>query len=308
VEGTNQWLCAFDIVSRELQLADAGQSFADVAAADPVDLRGKFQVIYVAPDLDSIDYLALQNLVLPGATIEQFVLLGGVAVINVAGSLGDQTAVAPGGVGFSNANQHDDETILLSDHPYFTGIGFGGEPLIVDDFSGWGPTDFGTLTNLPAAATVLLQNADGPSLAEYPYGAGKVIVSTLSYCWTGKMGSDQAPARNLLRYSRFYSGSAYTPAPTVTATATPTVTRTATPMPTFTPTPLVSSTPTLSPTPTPLFGDANGDGVVNSDDLDALIAAIFEGTGAPGADVNDDGAVTSADIPALIEILGAQPQ
>ncbi len=277
--------CIFNL-STNLGFSNAVETWVRLSQRGPAALRDLFRVIYVAPNLSSADYTALSTQVASSGVIEQFVSMGGVAVINLAGSQGDQTAVAPGGVGFSSAMQHDGENIEQPQHPYFTGVGFAGQPLSKSDFDAWLPTDFGSLTGLPSTATTLLQNSDqGSTLAEYPYGDGKVIVSTLSYCWPGKPGSDGSPAANLLRYSRFYSGSAETPAPTVTPTFSPTVT------PTRTNT--VQTVATATPTPP-------------ASDVDALIAAIFAGTAPPQDDVNGDGAVTAADIPALLSLLGSQ--
>jgi hypothetical protein len=303
-QGSNEWECAFDLASN-LLFDSRTLSFTQLATRDPVALRASYEVIYVAPNLGSADYTLLQGMVQTGGSIEQFVFLGGVAVINVSGTGSDQTDVAPDGVAFVSAGQHNDEQILLSDHPSITGVGFAGEVLSVADFSGWLPTDYGRLFSLPKSANVVLQNTAGPSWAEYTHGDGRVIVTTLSYCWTGHPNSDKAAARNLLRYSRFYSGSAQTPAPTVTPTATPTPTRTRTPTktlpPTATPTPTLP--PTASPTSSVLRGDVNGDTVVDALDLDALIEVIFEGTNPPEADVNADGQVTVADIPALLALI-----
>ncbi|MFI5395928.1 MAG: hypothetical protein ACHQ9S_10385 [Candidatus Binatia bacterium] len=270
-------------------------------------LRNLYQVLYIAPGLSAADYAYLQQMVAPGGLIEQFVSLGGVAVINVAGTLGDQTNIAPGpsGVGFSSASQHEGEDILAPDHAYIHGLEFGGQMLGVDDFSNWGPTDLGTLTNLPSDATVVLANGNLPTWAEYQYGSGRVIVTTLTYCWDQKPNSQLAAARNLLGYSRFFSGSAMTPAPTVTATGSPTPTRTRKPSvtptatlrqatPTPTPTPSVTSTPSVTPTLTPLPTPS----VVLAD----VIGTIFEEIDVSGADVNGDGAVTAADVPALIKL------
>ncbi len=286
---TNQVDCIFNL-STGLGFSNAVESFGRLSQRDPAVLRDLFRVIYVPPDLSSADYTALAPLVASGGVIEQFVSMGGVAVINLAGTLGDQAAVAPGGVGFSSATPtppHNSESIQLPQHPYFTGVGFAGQALSTGDFNAWEPTDFGSLTNLPPNATTLLENDDqGASLAEYPYGDGRVIVSTLSYCWIGKPDSDGAPAGNLLGYSRFYSGSAQTPAPTVTPTFSPTVTPTRT------------NTVPPSATATPLPHTAS--------DLDSIIAAIFAGTNPPEDDVNSDGSVTAADIPALVNLLGSQ--
>ena len=94
---------------------------------------------------------------------------------------------------------------------------------------------------------------------EYQHGAGRVLVSTLSYCTDGLPLSMGPPLRNLLKYGRFFEGSAETPAPTVTSTPTgqetttltPTRTAAATQTSTITPTATVMSTETVVPTATP---------------------------------------------------------
>ncbi len=275
--------------------------FANLAVEDAVTVRSKYQVIYVAPDLDLDDYANLRTMVAAGGLIEQFVSLGGVAVINIAGTFGEQDSVAPDGVGFLEGVGNDSESIVVPDHAYFTGTGYGGALLGENDFAGWQSTDLGTVTNLPFDATILLTNSSGPTLAEYRHGDGRVIVSSLTYCWDSKPNSQLAAASNLLGYSRFYAGAAFTPAPTVTLTPLPTATRTATitPTPRATATATATRTPTVAPTA--LVGDVNGDGVIDQADLDALIAALFEGDAPAAADVNADNAVTSADIIALLQ-------
>ena len=284
-----------------LGLTYGTERFQTLAGSDPVKLRGQYQVIYVPPGLGAANYASLQQLVLPGRLIEQFVSLGGVAVINAGGTLGSQLAIAPGGadgsgVGFASVGQHDEEYINAPDHLYIAGIPFGGTLLEPGDFSGWGPTDLGILTNLPDDATIVLNNSDGPSWAEYQYGAGRVIVTTLTYCWDTEPNSQMAAAINLLLYSRFYSGFATTPAPTVTATGSPTPTRsrrpTNTATPTLTPipgTPVSTATPTVTPTPPAALVD--------------VIGAIFQEIDSSDADFNGDGDVTAADVTALLELL-----
>jgi len=299
VTGNNQWDCAFN-VSTNLQFQNASRSLLNLAVDDPLTLRSLYQVIYVAPDLSTADYTLLRQMSSPGGVLEQFVSAGGVAVIHLAGSVGDQVEVAPGGVGFSLTAAHNSEAIPDPQHPYLTGLGFAGEALSASSFIGWQPTDNGVLANLPGDATVLLSNSNGPSLAEYPYGAGRVIVSSMSYCWIGRPGSDGAATRNLLRYSRFYQGAAQTPAPTFTPTPSPSMT----PTRTSTATPRVTSTPRRSPTP--LFGDVNQDGAVNAADVNALIGALFASAPPLEADVNGDGVVSVADLTALLQLLGRQ--
>ena len=298
-QDAEQAACVFNL-SRDLGLTNGSKLFQTLASSNPVKDRSNYQVVYIPPGLGATNYAWLQQLVREGGFIEQFVSLGGVAVINAGGLVSDQPDIAPGGVGFSmTAQGHDEEEINEPDHLYIAGIPFGGDVLGPDDFGGWGPTDLGVLTNLPDGATIVLRNSDGPSWAEYQYGAGRVIVTTLTYCWDTEPESQMAAASNLLLYSRFYSGFATTPAPTVTATGSPTPTRsrkpTNTPTPTFTPinrtlTPTApTATPTVTPTPPPALVD--------------VIGTIFQEIDSGDADLNGDGDVTAADVTALVELL-----
>jgi hypothetical protein len=260
----NQSGCAFALAAN-LGLFGAEKTFQTIANSDAAALRNLYKVIYVAPGLNSKDYGFLQQMVTLNGTIEQFVSSGGVAVINAAGAFGNQPNIAPDGVGFS-ATAHDSETIEAATHPYITGVGFGGDALGDADFDGWQPTDLGTLTGWPQGATIVLTNGDGPSWVEYRHGAGRVIVTTLTYCTSSEPNSQGAAARNLLRYSSFFKGSAFTPAPTVTlgprltpsrtptprSSPTTSATASATPTATLTAVPSQSASPTsMGPTPTP---------------------------------------------------------
>lgn len=286
-------------LSQSLNLTNGSQPFQKLATSNPVELRNQYQVVYIPPGLSATNYDWLRQLVAEGGFIQQFVWLGGVAVINAGGLVGEQLNIAPGGVGFSMAAQGNDaEEINAPDHLYIAGIPFGGDVLGPDDFNGWGPTDLGVLTNLPDDATIVLGNIDSPRWAEYQYGAGRVIVTTLTYCWDWdtEPKSRMAAASNLLLYSRFYSGFATTPAPTVTATGSPTPTRSRRPTNTATPTlthipgtPTPTATPTVTPTPPPALVD--------------VIGAIFQEIDSSDADLNSDGDVTAADVTALIELL-----
>jgi hypothetical protein len=133
--------------------------------------------------------------------LERFANAGGTLVLNVCGNAGSQPDIAPGGVDYDRSFTHNAEAILAPGHPYFTGAGYGGSVLTRGSFGPWVYTDYGVLTGLPAGATTLLANTDGVSLVEYRWGAGRVIVSTLSYGWPGfpdRMG----PAwNNLMRYA-----------------------------------------------------------------------------------------------------------
>lgn len=308
--GSNQSECAFGL-STDIGFTNQTRSISSLILADPVAFRDIYQGVYIAPGLSTNDYIGLQQLVASGGFIEQFVSLGGVAVINVAGTLGDQLNIAPGGVGFARLGRHDAENIISPEHLFFLGTGFGGERLLSTDFDLWQFTDEGILTNiLPVQPKILLENADGPSMIEYTYGKGRVLVSTLNYCFMDRPITSGPAARNLLRYAQFYQGTAQTPAATLTPTGTPTETPTRTISPTASPTRThtPTRTPTVTPKPDYLGGDVNLDGVVDAIDFEPLIPLLFEDAESvpPEADVNFDGRVTAADIVALLRLLGSE--
>lgn len=306
--GSNQSDCIFDFATA-LGFQTAVRPLTSLENEDPLVAREIFQTVYVAPGLSLDDFFVLQRLVAPGGFLERFVADGGVAVIHAGSPLGDQANVAPGGVAFARTAAHDAARIVSPDHPYFTGAGFGGVALGPSDFEGWGPTDEGILSALPSEATVLLENNDGPSLAEYVYGSGRVIVSTLNFCWSGRPATQGPATANLLRYAPFFAGSANTPAPTVTTTPTPSITptRSHSPTPSATRTRTPTRTPSFTPTASFVVGDVDGNRRVDSDDLELLLAVLFEEIPlVPEADVNRDGRVSAADVTALIQLLGSR--
>ena len=145
---------------------------------DPARLLSQFLTVYVPPGLSEDDYTTLNKLAAPNGFIEQFVALGGVAVINVApdpaatATTETRTGIAPGFVGYQPPLTSMSETIAVASHPFITGEGFGGHTLSSSSFASWQPTDRGFLTDfqgLPSA--VLLRNARGPSMIEYNWTA-----------------------------------------------------------------------------------------------------------------------------------------
>ncbi|MBP1686892.1 MAG: hypothetical protein H6Q33_3035 [Deltaproteobacteria bacterium] len=307
--------CAFDLFRFELNPAvrNTTATFAQTLADDPMRLRNIYRAIYVYPVLNSTQYDELRQLVKPGGVIEQFVDAGGVAVINAAGTAGDQANIAPDGVGIT-ASQNNAETIAqdATSHPYITGLGTGGFPLSAADFDNWAPTDGGIVDPVPSGATRVLQNSAGPTWVEYRHGEGKVIVTTLTYCsvpdYTTLTASQQNATANLLFYGVFFSGAAFTPAPTTTVTSTPvatqTPTRTRTPRPTSTPT--VTSTPTTTATPTPACpGDCTRNGLVTVDEI-LVSVTIALGNNPVDAclpvDANHDGQITIEEILLAINV------
>jgi hypothetical protein len=298
--GQNQWQCAFDLAFSKLQ-SGATRSFTNLVISNPQQLRDLFRVIYVSPGMGAVDYSDMRTMSRPGGSIDEFVLRGGVAVINAGGLTADQIDIAPRGVDFTTGTTHNSVTIAAPAHPFFNGADYGGATLQASQFANWQPTDYGVLGDVPEDATVLLRNADGPAMIEYNHGLGRVIVSSLAFCWDGRAATQGPPSTNLLLYSNFFAGFAGTPGPTVTATPTPTVTQTFTPSATsrFSLTPTATPTRTATATRTPRRGDFNGDGKIDELDVRRLIDAIFEPFRPSGTDLNGDGSTTAADVTEL---------
>jgi hypothetical protein len=285
----NEWQCTEQRAS-DLGLLVVTLPIESLATSeDPVARRQQYLSIYVAPSVrnaapesENEDFAFLQGMMRPGGFIERFVALGGLAVINVSSAF-NRDDIAPGGIDFRGGANAEGETIFNQLHPYITGEGYGGESLSTSSFNQWGPTDRGFLDNLPPDAAVLLRNAPGrPSMVEYNYGAGRVILTTLTFCTPSQPASMGRALDNLLKFGRFYEGGAQTPAPTVTSTPTATATLTgqATGTPTRTRTPAVTATdtetatPGETPSPTPIAcaGDCDGSGDVSVSDLVLMVS------------------------------------
>ena len=180
----------------------AGHSYDTVSetefAALSVEEMGQYRVVYLEPNLGDYGNLNLDDLA-------AYVQAGGVAVINIASYLGSANDIDPAGTDLHRTRIHQSETILLSGHPYITGQPYGGSVLTTSDFDNWSSTDFGWLTGYPAASQVVLQNTDGASWLQYPYGSGQVIVTTLRYGSAGG-GARGAPMENLVEYALYLSG------------------------------------------------------------------------------------------------------
>lgn len=170
---------------------------------------GQFDMIWINPG--DPDYGSLQGLVGGGGALEQYAANGGSLVINVAGNSGSHKNIAPGGVDYFNyadynSFQCNDARIANAGHPYITGAGYGGTQLFDSDFdnpNGWGCTHHGHLTDLPGNAVTVVENYQGDptgaTFVEYKYGAGRVIVTSMTYGWGGN-GGQANPQTNLLLY------------------------------------------------------------------------------------------------------------
>jgi uncharacterized repeat protein (TIGR01451 family) len=191
-------------------------TFPDLSAAE----MGQYRVVYMEPSWGDYGNLNLSNLA-------AYVEAGGLAVINIAGNIGSAEDIDPAGTDYHRTKTHNAETMLRPDHPYITGQPYGGSPLMTSDFNGWGSTDHGWLTGYPPDSQLVLENVNGPSWLQYPYGSGQVIVTTLTYGW-GSRGARGAPLANLVEYALASSGMPwlreYPMAGTVTAGASQAVT------------------------------------------------------------------------------------
>jgi hypothetical protein len=246
---SDEFICTQDL-SNSLGFSSADSfDLGTLVNSDPAFFQRQYLAVYVVPGLSGTDYTDLIRLSAPGGFIDQFVSLGGVAILNVHG-LASAANVAPRGVGYQRTpfgtNQETVQDVL---HPYLTGDGYAGSPLGSSSFTGWNPTDQGFLTDLSADATVLLRNPQGqPTWAEYDHGNGRVIVTSLTYCTPSERATGSNALENLLKYGVFFNGLAQTPGLTVTPTATPTPTATG---PTRTPTSARTATSTRTRTATP---------------------------------------------------------
>ncbi len=158
------------------------------------------KVIYFEPSWSSYG-----NLTANMTNLASYVNQGGVAVINIAGNIGDGTNIDPLGTDYSRTFAHESETINLPSQSYITGTPYGGTALNTSMFNSWSSTDHGTLYSYPASAEVVLSNAHGASWIKYRYGNGYVILTTLTYRWGN---SPNATCDNLTKYAMYLANNA----------------------------------------------------------------------------------------------------
>jgi hypothetical protein len=161
------------------------------------DLRGRSVIIM--PGFSNHN-----NLLHQANILRDFVQAGGYLWINVAGG-GCANHIAPGGVDFlqysCGGSYNQSESLVNPAHAYVEGtFNPKAKALTEADFMNWNVTDLGHLSGLPSNATAIARNPNGPTLAEYAYGQGWVVVSTLTYGW-GDNGAKGAPANNMLLYA-----------------------------------------------------------------------------------------------------------
>ncbi len=146
----------------------------------------------------------MAHLLHQASILHDFVQAGGYLWLNVAGN-GCATDFAPGGVDFAQytcgGTFNQSETIVDTSHPYIHGnFHDQATQLTLADFVNWNVTDLGHLAGMPTGATSITQNPQGATLAEYAYGQGWVVVSTLTFGW-GDQGAKAGPMDNMLLYA-----------------------------------------------------------------------------------------------------------
>jgi FG-GAP-like repeat len=207
--------------------------------------------------------------------------------------------------------------------------------LAVADFNADGHPDLAVLSLPGAELSVWLGAADGSFTLDQSVSVDQTADAVLA----ADLNNDGKPDVALSsltadRVTIFLNGKdapgAFTPTPTVTPTdtpvPTPTPTRTSsrTPTPTATATggvgvtptrttsgsPVATATPTRTPEPSTTPGspgDANCDGRIDANDINALVTRMFA-PGCGGADVDGDKHVAANDLLRLIQLLAANGQ
>lgn len=201
--------------TRELGHTVTEATLAEIRDMDPA-LLAPYQAVIVSPDLNLPGYAALRESVADSGSLWEYVVSGGTLVVNVAGRVGDQRDIAPGGVDYISQPIHNAESFLLPMHPYLTGeyedgTSFGGRVLTEEDFDLWFNTGHGYVDPLSLSSAaeniefvLSYNNPTGPNggeptFVEYDWKDGRVIVTSLTYGW-GVHGAVGDPQDNLIKY------------------------------------------------------------------------------------------------------------
>ena len=128
-----------------------------------------------AADNETLRYL------LDGGPLATFLKNGGVVVVVDVNAENGAVDVAPGGVDIERLPDAGAGavTIAAPSHAVITGAGIGGVALTDADLDPGATGGLGYLSSLPDEAIVIAQNASGPTVLEYAYGDGQVVVCSL---------------------------------------------------------------------------------------------------------------------------------
>ena len=132
-----------------------------------------------------------------------------VVSIRAANQIGMLTSIDPLGTSFDDTTYHNQAKFINSTHPFLTGSPYGGWALLTSDFQNWQYTDLGEITNLPTSQPgyqeILKSNSGGPTMIEYNYGRGRILLDVLSD-FGGAWGTgDTYVAENYIKYLNYSS-------------------------------------------------------------------------------------------------------
>ncbi len=142
-----------------------------------------FRCIYIASDQPQAFYNTYAT---RSSELASWVANGGRLVFSVCYQSYNSLAPLPGGV-LTNLTPQYNNYIVTASHPIVTGELSDGIPLIDADLHG-NYCSHVDMNTLPAGATVILRDAADPTLVEYPYGAGTVIASGLTWEYSYPLG------------------------------------------------------------------------------------------------------------------------
>jgi hypothetical protein len=129
-----------------------------------------------------------------------------VVSIRVAGNGGSQADIDFLGTDYDRTATFNAETILDSNHPFISGLPWGGNTLLASNFNSWGSTDHGWFNNLPISQqgyTEILQNTNGISMFEYSYKNSHILVDTLTSIDGGWGSGNDFVADNYINYLNY---------------------------------------------------------------------------------------------------------
>lgn len=161
-------------VSAMMQSAGWAVTTSESLEIDTSNLSSQFDVVWIPAENNSGQLYSIVD-----GDLMVFALDGGVVV--VTGVNGTALDVAPGGPDAFALPETGagSVSIVTADHPSLTGSGIAGASITAADLD---PTSSGgraSLRNAPEGAIVIAQNSQGPAAVEYPYGGGRVLVSSL---------------------------------------------------------------------------------------------------------------------------------
>ncbi len=188
-------------------------NFDNVAPLDDLQMS---DLVWISPS--NPDYANLRLGVAANGVLELYAANGGTLVINALGNGQNsyvESNIAVGGVDYIHPSSIPGAiepganfgTVAFAQpcHPFLTGQGFGGTALILNDFfNAGGGTGYGYLSGFDTipGAIVILETEDGfPVMVEYPWGLGRVIVTSLNFGVNCSLSNLFVASENLMDYA-----------------------------------------------------------------------------------------------------------